>query len=135
MPAVPPPTHWPLVQLWPAPHALVHEPQCAVVVTSVHAPLHTIWLLEAQAQLPLTQLVPPLQTVQLFPQCAESLFALHAPSEHFMVPVGHDPEQALLTQTCALVQAVQLVPQCCTLDATHEPPQETRPDAHEHEPF
>jgi hypothetical protein len=92
-------------------------------------------LLEAQAQLPLTQLVPPEQTVQLFPQCAESLFALHAPSEHFMVPVGHDAEQALPTQTWPLAHMVQLLPQCCTFDATHWPLQDTRPDAHEHAPF
>jgi len=60
----------------------------------------------------LTQLLPPPHIVQLFPQWAESVFELHAPSLHFIVPVGHDPEQALLTQTWPLVQAVQLFPQC-----------------------
>jgi len=83
----------------------------------------------------LTQLLPPPHIVQLFPQWAESVFELHAPSLHFIFPVGHDPEQALLTQTWPLVQAVQLFPQCCTLDGTHWLLQETRPDAHEHVPF
>jgi hypothetical protein len=47
------------------------------------------------------------------------VFELQALSPHFVVPAGHDPEQALLTQTWPLAQAAQLVPQCCTLDATH----------------
>jgi hypothetical protein len=63
------------------------------------------------------------------------VFELQALSPHFVVPAGHDPEQALLTQTWPLAQAAQLVPQCCTLDATHWLLQETRPDAHVHEPF
>ena len=93
------------------PQTFVHDPQCAVVVTSTQAPLHSIWL-PAQAQLPLTQLAPPLHTVQLLPQCAESLLALQAPSEHLRVPVGHPPdEHALPTQTWVPVHAVQLLPQ------------------------
>src|SRR5262249_17463981 len=46
-PAGPPPPPGPLVQFSPALPALVHEPQCAVVVMSVQTLLHTIWLLEA----------------------------------------------------------------------------------------
>ena len=123
-----------MVQLWPAVHTVVHEPQCAVVVTSVQVEPHNIWL-APQPQAPLLQVLPEGQTVQLLPQWAASLLELHAPSLHFVVPDGHDPEQALLTQTCALVQAVQLDPQCCRLDGTHWLLHETRPCWHAHVPF
>jgi hypothetical protein len=79
-------------------HTVVHEPQCAVVVTSVQAPPQSIWL-PVQPQTPLLQVLPAGHTVQLVPQWAASLLALHAPSEHFIEPVAHDAEQLLPAQT------------------------------------
>ena len=136
LPPVPlPPTQARLVQVCPEPHLLPQVPQLEVVVTSTQAPLQRLWLDEPQLQLPFTQVVPPVQALPQVPQSAEFVLELQAPSEHLVPEVQVDEQVPSLLQTSVPEQVLQLEPQCWAFEATHEPPQETKPLVQLHVPF
>jgi hypothetical protein len=94
----------------------------------------SIWPAVAHAHTPLLHCDPPVHAVQLFPQAAEFVVELHTPPEHVVVPAGQLVAHTPSLQTPVEGHTAQLVPQWASFDAWHEPPHETSPDAHTHDP-
>jgi hypothetical protein len=108
------------------------------IVVSTQAPgvPQSIWPATPQVQLLFTQLAPPGHMWPQLPQFCESfVVSTHAPPEHWVCPVPHDAEHALLLHTCVPEQVVVQFPQWLLFDETHIPLQLSSPDWQTHCPL
>jgi hypothetical protein len=118
------------------PHAWLHPPQCwTLVPTSTHAAgVPHIIKPAPQAQAPPLQVAPGGQGVQP-PQCSAvpAVGETQAPSVHWISPVRQLP-QAPFEHPWSAPQTTSQPPQCAAFDATHWPPQASKPPVQRHCP-
>jgi hypothetical protein len=94
------------MQTCPAAHATPHAPQLvALVCRSTHDPAQSVSVVAHARHAPPTHAEPALQTVPHAPQFAASTLVFTHSAPQRVVPEGHGPVHAPLTQLCPAAHA------------------------------
>jgi uncharacterized membrane protein YgcG len=126
----------PIMQAWPAEHALAQEPQLAAsVLVSTQVAPQRVWPIAQSGgrHEPALQLSPAAQALPQAPQFIASDEVSMQAAPQRCCPIGHiiSSAQAPMRHTCVPMHAVPQAPQLAEFDwtSTHMPPQRISPVA------